>query len=66
MTTWTPLTDETPADNQYCRVLLDDGSESRGYYWAPIRTFGLIGPSPPESAKAVTHWEPIHEEEAYK
>ena len=41
---WISLDNKIPDDNQSCKVLFDDGSETTGNYWADLGIFVLTGP----------------------
>ncbi len=57
MTEWIAIDEAKPEDDQYCKVLFDDGSESHGTYWADLGIFALTGHAT-DNAASVTHWQP--------
>lgn len=57
MTEWIGIDEAKPEDDQYCKLLFDDGSESYGTYWADLGMFGLTG-NAMDKAASVTHWQP--------
>lgn len=56
MTEWIDFDESKPDDDQYCKLLFDDGSESYGTYWADMGIFALTGNATAEAAE-VTHWQ---------
>lgn len=53
---WIDIDEEKPSENQQCRVLFDDGTESTGQYLAGLGIFALNGPLTSFLPQVVTHW----------
>ena len=56
---WIDLDQHKPDNDQQCKVLFDDGTESTGQYWSDLGLFALNGTLTSTGKQFITHWRPF-------